>query len=79
MDFNGELPLFAVSAGGEYVLGNFLPVRAGYSYDQLRNAKLVTGGLGLLIDNGEIDVSYQHELGGAFSRMLSLTLRMQVQ
>lgn len=78
-DFNGEAPLFAVSAGGEYVLGRFLPLRAGYSYDQLRNAKLVTGGLGLLVDNGQIDFSYQHELGGAFSRMLSLTLRMQVQ
>ncbi|MBX5482443.1 MAG: hypothetical protein IRZ16_11500 [Myxococcaceae bacterium] len=78
-DFNGPTPVFAVSAGGEYVLGNFLPIRAGYAWDQFRRARLVTGGLGLMIDNAEIDFGYQHELGGSSSRLLALTLRIQVQ
>lgn len=78
-DFNGANPAFAFSGGGEYLLFNALPVRAGYTHDLIRNARVVSGGLGFFVENGSVDVAYQHELGGSFSRLLALTLRMQLR
>ena len=78
-NFNGPSPLFAVSAGGEWVIGNTVPIRAGYSWDQFRNARILAGGLGVNIEGGALDFAYQYELGGSFSRMMALTLRLQVQ
>ncbi len=78
-DFNEPDPRFSWGAGGELVLGGVFPIRGGYSFDALSQARRVSGGLGFLIDGGAVDASYSHELGGAKSRLLALTLRMQVQ
>ncbi len=78
-DFNEPDPRFSWGAGGEWVIGGVLPLRAGYSRDGISRVQRVSGGLGLNISGGGIDMSYSHELGGAKSRLLALTLRMQVQ
>lgn len=78
-NFNGPQPIFSLSAGGEFVLGNAVPLRAGYTHEGWRNARIISGGVGLNIENGALDFGYQHELGGAYSRLLAITLRMQVQ
>lgn len=78
-DFNGPTPRYALGIGGEYVFGDTVPIRAGYSHDGWRNARVITGGAGIRIDGSAFELAYQHELGGAFSRLLALTLRMQVQ
>jgi hypothetical protein len=71
--------LLAYNAGAEWVLGDFLPLRAGYGYDQLTGARSIGAGLGLMLDGMELDLGYRHELGGAFSRLLALTIRMRVR
>jgi hypothetical protein len=78
-DFNEPVPRYSWGAGGEYVIGGAFPIRAGYSQDGITRAQRVSGGLGVLIDGGAVDASYSHELGGANSRLLALTLRMTVQ
>lgn len=78
-DFNGESPAFSFHGGAEYLLFNALPIRGGYTHDLIRNARVVTGGLGIFVENGTIDFGYQHELGGSYSRLLAVTLRMQLQ
>lgn len=77
--FGGEAPVYALSAGGEFIVGRLVPIRAGYSHDNFRGSKTITGGAGIFIQNGAVDLAYQHELGGAYSRLFSLTFRMQVQ
>ncbi|MGA9521304.1 MAG: hypothetical protein WBV82_07560 [Myxococcaceae bacterium] len=78
-DFNEPDARFSWGAGGEWIIGGAVPVRAGYSRDGITQAQRLSGGLGLIIGGGGFDLSYSHELGGAKSRLLALTLRMQTQ
>ncbi len=77
--FQGDEPIYSFAGGGEFIIARMFPVRAGYSHDNFRGARTVTGGAGVFIQNGAVDLAYAHELGGSFSRMLSITFRMQVQ
>ncbi len=77
--FGGDEPIYSFAAGGEFVIARMFPVRAGYSHDNFRGARTITGGAGVFIQNGALDLAYAHELGGSGSRMLSLTFRLQVQ
>jgi hypothetical protein len=78
-DFRGEEPAYAVHAGGEFIIARVVPVRAGYAHDDLRGSRTVTGGAGFFIQNGAVDLAYQHELGGSYSRLLAISFRMLVQ
>ncbi len=77
--FGGEEPVYAFHSGAEFILARQFPLRAGYIHDNLRGARTVTAGAGVFIQNGAVDLAYQHELGGSFSRIFSITFRLQVQ
>jgi opacity protein-like surface antigen len=67
------------SAGAEYILGQALPVRLGYTYDGFQKASQLGLGLGLMTEGGGgIDLGYRHDLGGQKGRLLALTIKMQV-
>lgn len=74
-----EAPQLSYGAGLEYVTGNAFPVRGGYSYSAVTRTHFLSGGLGLITEGGGMDLAYRHELGGAGSRMLALTIKVQVQ
>lgn len=67
------------SAGLEYILGQALPVRVGYSYDGFQQSSQLGVGLGFMTaGGGGIDLGYRHELGGEKGRVLALTIKLQV-
>ncbi|MCP3058179.1 hypothetical protein LXT21_05315 [Myxococcus sp. K38C18041901] len=67
------------AGGAEYLLGMQVPIRAGYSYDGFTRTSRVSTGLGFMTEQGGgLDIAYRHELGGEKSRMLALTIRLQV-
>lgn len=70
---------YALNFGGEYLVGQFLPIRAGYSLDKISNRQDLSVGVGFLIDTMGIDVAYRHELGGMGGKMVALTLRVTSQ
>jgi hypothetical protein len=77
-DYNGPSPRYSWNAGGELVLGSTVPLRLGYSHDAIAQANRLGGGIGILMDGSALDLGYSHELGGLKSRLLALTLRMQM-
>lgn len=67
------------SVGAEYILGQALPVRLGYTYDGFQEASQLGVGLGFMTaGGGGIDLGYRHDLGGEKGRLLALTIKMQV-
>ncbi|HZI12741.1 MAG TPA: hypothetical protein VE153_20330 [Myxococcus sp.] len=71
---------FTYSGGVEYVTGQVLPVRAGYTYDGFTGASRLSAGLGFLTEGGGgIDVAYRHDLGGEKGRLLVLTVKLNMQ
>ncbi|WP_338869735.1 hypothetical protein [Myxococcus stipitatus] len=79
-DFETEDKTTLTYSGGlEYLAGMQLPLRMGYMYDGVTRTSKLSGGLGFMSETGSgLDLAYRHELGGAKSRMLALTLRMQM-
>lgn len=76
-----EEALFTYSAGAEYLLGQSIPVRVGYTRDDLRDTSQLGVGLGLLTqEGGGMDLSYRHDFGGngERGRVLALTIKLQV-
>jgi hypothetical protein len=70
---------YSVAAGGEWILGEALPLRGGWALDLETGVHALSGGLGVLVGGGSgVDVGYQQELGGSRGRTLVLTLRMTV-
>jgi hypothetical protein len=71
--------ILTYSVGGEYILGQVLPVRFGYTYDGYRKASRLGMGLGFMTgEGGGIDLGYRHDLGGDKARTLALTFKLQV-
>lgn len=67
----------AYRAGLEYLVGGAIPLRAGYSHDNIAGAQYVSGGVGLLTPaGGGIDFGYRHEIGGSEGRLFALTLKL---
>jgi hypothetical protein len=78
-DFTGPRAAFAYSAGAEWVAGGAVPFRVGFSRDLIQDATFIGAGIGFLVEGGGLDLGYRHELGGSFSRLLSITFRLRVQ
>ncbi|MCI0569993.1 MAG: hypothetical protein L0Y66_04515 [Myxococcaceae bacterium] len=70
---------YSVAAGAEFIAGQLFPLRAGWSMDMDTGVHAVSGGLGVMVQGGGVDVGYRHELGGLGGRTLAVTLRMQMQ
>ncbi|MFY1824668.1 hypothetical protein ACN47A_02020 [Myxococcus fulvus] len=79
-DFETDDKTTLTYAGGlEYLMGMQVPIRAGYSYDGFTRTSRLSTGLGFMTEQGGgLDIAYRHELGGEKSRMLALTIRLQV-
>ncbi|WP_224241811.1 PorV/PorQ family protein [Hyalangium gracile] len=74
-----EERIFTYSVGGEYILGQTLPFRVGYTYDGFQKASQLGVGLGFLTgEGGGIDIGYRHDLGGEKGRLVALTIKLQV-
>ncbi|SEU15394.1 hypothetical protein [Stigmatella erecta] len=73
--------IFTYSGGAEYLFGQAVPVRLGYSYDTFRRTSQLGAGLGFITQQGGgIDFAYRHEFGKGEGRgrLFSLSIRMQV-
>ncbi|MBL8952604.1 MAG: hypothetical protein JNK82_17625 [Myxococcaceae bacterium] len=77
MDFNAPSPRFAWSVGAEFIAGDLIPIRAGFTWDDITGQKYVSGGLGFTIEGSGVDISYRHELEGYHGRLLAVTIRLQ--
>ena len=74
-----EESVFTYALGLEYILGQSVPVRIGYSYDGFNAASQLGLGLGFMTqEGGGIDIGYRHDFGGEKGRVLALTIKMQV-
>ncbi|MBN1205844.1 MAG: hypothetical protein JXB05_13080 [Myxococcaceae bacterium] len=71
--------ILTYSGGFEYILGQALPVRVGYTYDGFHKASQLGVGLGFMTEGGGgLDLGYRHDLGGEKGRLLALTFKMHV-
>jgi opacity protein-like surface antigen len=74
-----EQSVFTYGFGAEYILGQAVPVRVGYSYDGFNETSQLGLGLGFMTqEGGGIDVGYRHDFGGERGRVLSLSIKLQV-
>ncbi|WP_164007424.1 hypothetical protein [Pyxidicoccus trucidator] len=68
---------FTYSAGLEYLFGQVLPVRGGYTYDGFRKISQLSTGIGFVSEGGGgLDLAYRHDLGGEKGRLLALTIKL---
>lgn len=71
---------YTYSGGVEYITGQVLPLRAGYTYDGFTKASRLSAGVGFLTEGGGgIDLGYRHDLGGEKGRLLVLTVKLNMQ
>jgi len=67
------------SGGLEYVLGENIPIRAGYTWDGFTRTSQAGVGIGVVTAGGGIDLGYRHDFDGEGGKLLSLTFKMQVR
>lgn len=67
------------NAGAEYLVGQAVPVRVGYTYDGFTGASRLGAGLGLMWQGGGVDLGYRHDFGNRNGRLLVLSLKVQIQ
>jgi hypothetical protein len=77
-DFNQPKARFAYHGGLEWLIASLVPLRAGFEYDGIAGHRYLSFGTGYFSSGSGIDIAYRHELGGAGGRMLSLSLKLQV-
>jgi hypothetical protein len=62
--------------GGEYFLGDHVPLRLGYRYDQGTNSHAISGGLGYIGRQWSIEYSLRRDVAGDHpATMMSLSIR----
>ena len=67
--------LFAV--GGEYLIGDAVPLRAGFTRDETRNASFVSGGLGIVTSSGvAVDLAYRQSLERSGDRTFGVAVKV---
>jgi hypothetical protein len=70
-DFNSYLsPTARVMAGGEYLLINHIPLRAGYRYDQGANSHALSAGVGYLAREFSVEASVRRTVAGPPATMI---------
>jgi hypothetical protein len=77
-DFTSGNTQYFPGVGFEYITGGNFPLRAGYSYDSRASSHFASGGLGLLGDSGGLDLAYRQEFGGAQSKLIALTIKLNL-
>ncbi len=67
----------AYALGGEVLLADLVPVRAGYLRDETRNASFWSAGLGVVSSSGiAIDVTYRQGIDDSQNRMFAVALKL---
>lgn len=67
------------AAGAEILLGDLVPVRAGFVKDGTRGARFWSGGLGLVTTGGlAVDLSYRQSLTDPVDRTFGAALKLQL-
>ena len=61
---SGPSATWGVRAGAEWLQGEHVPLRAGYSYDELRRTHAASGGIGYVGSKVGFDASVRHEFSG---------------
>lgn len=78
-DFNSGSSLkLGYTVGAEYFAGKLVPLRVGYSYDNITHTQYLSGGIGIYADGAGVDFAYRHEVKGEEGRMIALTFKVQV-
>jgi hypothetical protein len=78
VDFNQPVARAAFAGGVEWLIAQTVPVRVGYQYDGIAGHQYLGLGLGYFNNGSGVDLAYRHELTGQAGRMLTLTLKLQV-
>lgn len=71
-------PTFVGMAGAEWLIGKLVPVRLGYQGAFATQQHYISAGVGIFVEGSGVDLSYRHELSSEASRLLSLTLKLQL-
>ncbi|MBK7862359.1 MAG: hypothetical protein IPJ65_27870 [Archangiaceae bacterium] len=77
MDFNAAFPRWAWATGLEWIAGDVVPIRAGFTWDNITGTRYLSAGLGFVTQGVGVDVSYRHELGGYNGRLVAVSLTLQ--
>ncbi len=77
MDFNAPSPRFAWALGLEWIAGEVVPIRAGFTWDNITGQKYVSAGLGFFLEGSGVDIAYRHELEGFHGRLIAITIKLQ--
>jgi hypothetical protein len=79
-DFNTTTPKFRYAGGAEYILADYVPLRAGFVYDGIAGgAKYLSFGSGFFYQGSGVDIAYRHEFGGNNGNLIALTIKLQSQ
>jgi hypothetical protein len=78
-DFPGENAITAYSGGAEYLAGDTIPIRGGYTYETTTGNQYLGLGLGFIAEGVGVDLAYRHALAGGTGQFLALTIKMQTQ
>lgn len=70
---------FTYSGGMEFLLGQNIPLRAGYTWDGFTRSSQLGLGIGVLTGGGGLDLAYHHEFGGEKGHLVALTFKVQVR
>jgi opacity protein-like surface antigen len=70
---------FTYSGGMEFILGQLVPVRAGYTWDGFTRSSQLGLGIGVLTGGGGLDLAYHQDFGGEKGRLIALTFKVQVR
>lgn len=70
---------FSYSGGLEFILGQNIPLRAGYTWDGFTRSSQLGVGIGVLTGGGGFDLAYRHDFGGEKGRLIALTFKVQVR
>jgi opacity protein-like surface antigen len=70
---------FSYSGGLEFILGQNIPLRAGYTWDGFTRSSQLGLGIGVLTGGGGLDLAYRHDFGGEKGRLIALTFKLQVR
>lgn len=76
MDFAQPEPRYAFSAGVEWIAGEVLPLRVGYSYDGIVEDHFLGFGIGYFVQGSGIDLAYRHAIDGK-GHLLAATIKLQ--
>ncbi len=65
--------------GGEYLLADHFPIRAGYRYDQGQQSHTIAGGLGYIDNAYSVEVGFEHNVVGPASTAIILGFKYHVE